>query len=42
VDFKSFLIGALLVALVAGGYFYYDSTRTQVKINGEGVKVQTP
>ncbi len=39
-DAKSFLIGALLVALLAGGYFYYDSTRTQVKINGEGVKVQ--
>jgi hypothetical protein len=39
-DAKSFLIGALLIALLAGGYFYYDSTRNQVKINADGVKVQ--
>jgi hypothetical protein len=39
-DGKSFLIGALLVALLAGGYFYYDSTRSQVKINADGVKVR--
>jgi hypothetical protein len=38
-DGKSFLIGALLVALLAGGYFYYDSTRSQVKIDAGGVKV---
>jgi hypothetical protein len=39
-DGKSFLIGALIVALLAGGYFYYDSTRSQVKVNADGVKVQ--
>lgn len=39
-DGKSFLIGALLVALLAGGYFYYQSTRDQVKIDGDGVKIQ--
>jgi hypothetical protein len=39
-DGKSFLIGALVVALLAGGYFYYDSTRSQVRIDAGGVKVQ--
>ena len=39
-DGRSFLIGALIAALLAGGYFYYDSTRSQVKINSDGVKVQ--
>ncbi len=38
-DSKSFLIGALIVALLAGGYFYYDSTRNQVKVDGNGVQV---
>jgi hypothetical protein len=39
-DGKSFLIGALIVALLAGGYFYHDSTRSQVRIDAGGVKVQ--
>ncbi|WP_290982135.1 hypothetical protein [Hyphomicrobium sp.] len=39
-DAKSFLIGALIVALLAGGYFYYDSTRSQVRVDAGGVKIQ--
>jgi hypothetical protein len=39
-DGKSFLIGMLLVALLAGGYFWYESMRDQVRIDGDGVKVQ--
>lgn len=39
-DGKSFLIGALVIALLAGGYFYYDSQRSQVKINSDGIKVE--
>ncbi len=39
-DAKSFLIGALVVALLAGGYFYYESTRSQVKVDAGGVKIQ--
>lgn len=39
-DIRSFLIGALLVALVAGGYIYYEQSRNQVKIDGSGVEVQ--
>ena len=38
-DGKSFLIGALVVALLAGGYFYYESTRDQIKVDGSGVQV---
>jgi hypothetical protein len=38
-DGKSFLIGALIVAALAGGYFYYESTRDKVKIDSSGVKV---
>ena len=38
-DTKSFLIGALIIALLAGGYFYYNATRNQVKIDGSGVQV---
>jgi hypothetical protein len=38
-DMKSLLLGVLVVALLAGGYFYYDSTRNQVKVDGGGVHV---
>ena len=39
-DGKSFLIGALIAALIAGGYLYYETTRDQVKIDSDGVKIQ--
>lgn len=39
-DGRSFLIGVLIAALIAGGYFYYESTRDQVRIDSDGVKVQ--
>lgn len=39
-DSKSFLIGALIAVLIAGGYFYYETTRDQVKIDSDGVKIQ--
>lgn len=39
-DAKSFLIGALFVAMIAGGYIYYENTRNLVKIDSDGVKVQ--
>ncbi len=38
-DMKSLLIGVLVVAVLAGGYFYYNSTRNQMKVDGNGVHV---
>lgn len=38
-DIKSFLIGALLVAVGVLGYLYYDSQQTTVKIDLPGVKI---
>lgn len=38
-DIKSFLIGALLVAVATLGYLYYDSQQTTVKIDLPGVKI---
>ena len=39
-DIKSFLIGAMLVAVVLLGYLYYDSQRPQVKVDLPGVKIE--
>lgn len=39
-DTRSMIIGALIVAIAALGYFYYDSQRSQVRINSDGVKIQ--
>lgn len=39
-DIKSFLIGALLVAVVALGYLYYDSKQSRIKVDLPGVKIE--
>jgi hypothetical protein len=39
-DAKSFLIGALAIAVVVLGYLYYDSTRHQFRIDAPGVKIE--
>lgn len=39
-DIKSFLIGALLVAVAALGYLYYDSQKSTVKVDLPGVKIE--
>lgn len=37
-DIKSFLIGALLVAVVAIGYFGHDSQKSTAKVDVPGAK----
>lgn len=39
-DAKSFLIGALLVAVLALGYLYYESQQSEIKVNLPGVKIE--
>ena len=39
-DMKSMLIGALVVAVAALGYLYYDSQKSSVKIDLPGVKIE--
>ena len=39
-DMKSLVIGALAVAVVALGYLYYDSQKSNIKIDLPGVKIE--
>lgn len=39
-DFKSLLIGVLLVATGVLGYLYYDSQQTKVRLDLPGVKIE--
>lgn len=39
-DIRSFLIGALLVGVLALGYLYYESQKSDIKIDLPGVKIE--
>lgn len=39
-DMKSFLIGALIIAVAALGYLYYQSQQNTIEVDLPGVKIE--